>query len=422
MLVRGWLLGGAAVIAPVQAVAQTTAPSSDPAVAPAPQATPVAAKRIYVAADFARFAPKTAYDMLVQVPSFTIRSTDETQRGLGQASENVLINGERIANKSGGAIVQLQRTPADSVERIEIVEAASLGIAGLQGQVANVIIKETTKSSGQFEWNPSFRAHYAKPEFLAGLLSYSGKTGPIDYTLSVENQPGRGAFGGPIWIYDRNGALIETRREIYHSEYDRANFQGKFGLDGPGSSVGNLTLSYTPYWNPGSRKDRRVAAITGETSARTITTRLNGYYADVNGDYEFAAGPGRLKLIGLRHWEHAPQVDTSVTTFVMPFLKAQSAIGTDDCASVNEVRTTKGEASVIDEVPAAITTSGTLAWVAIGAVANADGVRPKPASTATLSLTTSSCASRLVTSGTEVSSLRITSTFLPATVVPFCAW
>jgi hypothetical protein len=315
MLVRGWLLGGAAVIAPVQAVAQTTAPSSDPAVAPAPQATPVAAKRIYVAADFARFAPKTAYDMLVQVPSFTIRSTDETQRGLGQASENVLINGERIANKSGGAIVQLQRTPADSVERIEIVEAASLGIAGLQGQVANVIIKETTKSSGQFEWNPSFRAHYAKPEFLAGLLSYSGKTGPVDYTLSVENQPGRGAFGGPIWIYDRNGALIETRREIYHSEYDRANFQGKFGLDGPGSSVGNLTLSYTPYWNPGSRKDRRVAAITGETSARTITTRLNGYYADVNGDYEFAAGPGRLKLIGLRHWEHAPQVDTSVTTF-----------------------------------------------------------------------------------------------------------
>ncbi|HET7605589.1 MAG TPA: TonB-dependent receptor plug domain-containing protein [Sphingomicrobium sp.] len=315
MLMRWWLLGGAALIAPVQASAQTPAPSRDPAVAPASQATLVAAKRIYVAADFARFAPKTAYDMLVQVPSFTIRTTDETQRGLGQASENVLINGERIANKSGGAIVQLQRTPAESVERIEIVEAASLGIAGLQGQVANVIIKETTKSSGQFEWNPSFRAHYAKPEFLAGLLSYSGKTGPVDYTLSVENQPGRGAFGGPIWIYDRDHNLIETRTEIYHSEYDRANLQGKFGLDGPGSSAGNLTLAYTPYWNPGDRKDRRVSLITGDTSARTITVKLNGYYADINGDYELAAGPGRLKLIGLHHWEHAPEVDTSVTTF-----------------------------------------------------------------------------------------------------------
>jgi hypothetical protein len=43
-------------------------------------------------------------------------------------------------------------------------------------------------------------------------------------------------------------------------------------------------------------------------------------------------------------------------------LDAHSAIGTDDCATVKLVRTTKGEASVIDEVPAAITTSGTLAW------------------------------------------------------------
>ena len=85
------------------------------------------------------------------------------------------------------------------------------------------------------------------------------------------------------------------------------------------------------------------------------------------------------------------------------------------------MRTTKGEASVIDEVPAAITTSGTLACVAIGAVAIADGVMPKPARMATLSLTTSSCASRLVTSGTLVSSFRMTSIFLPATVVPCCA-
>jgi hypothetical protein len=300
---------------PAAAMAQTPPPPSDPNVAPAPVATAVAAKRVYTAADFARFAPKTAYDMLVQVPSFTIRSNDQSQRGLGQASENVLINGERIANKSGGAIDQLRRTPAPNVDRIEIVDAASLGIAGLQGQVANVILKTVTKSSGQFEYNPSFRAHYAKPEFLAGLLSYSGKEGPVDYTLSVQNQPGRGAFGGPIRIFDRDHVLTETRTEIYHSEYDRAKIQGKFGLDGPGSSVGNLTLAYTPYWNPGLYRDTRHSILTGEDSARRITIDLDGYFADINADYEFAAGPGRLKLIGLRHWEHAPEVDTSIMRF-----------------------------------------------------------------------------------------------------------
>ena len=70
VLRRSRLLGGAALIIPAAALAQTPPPPSDPNVAPAPVATPVAAKRVYTAADFARFAPKTAYDMLVQVPGF----------------------------------------------------------------------------------------------------------------------------------------------------------------------------------------------------------------------------------------------------------------------------------------------------------------------------------------------------------------
>ena len=144
------LLTGSALAAP--AFAQAPAAPSDSAVTPAPVATPVTGKRIYTAADFARFAPKTAYDMLAQVPSFTIRTADTTERGLGQASENVIINGERIANKSGGAVDQLKKVPAANVERIEIVDAASLGIAGLSGQVANVMLKQSAASSGQFDW------------------------------------------------------------------------------------------------------------------------------------------------------------------------------------------------------------------------------------------------------------------------------
>ena len=285
-----------------------------PALAAQTPAVATAGKRVYTPADFARFAPKTAYDMLAQVPSFTIRQADQDTRGLGQASENVLINGQRIANKSGGAVDQLQRTSAQDVDRIEIVEAASLGIAGLSGQVANVILKATTKSSGQFEYRPNFRAHYAKPDFLAGSISYSGKTGPLDYTLSLRNDPGRGAFGGPILIFDRDHVLTERRFEIYHSEYDRANMQAKFGLDGPGSSIGNLTLSYTPYWNPSARRDRRFL-VSGETRSRTNIGQLNGYYADISGDYEFGLGPGRLKFIGVRHWEHAPSITTQILRF-----------------------------------------------------------------------------------------------------------
>src|SRR5881628_2905924 len=133
-------------------IAISTALIAQPSAAAAPAS---ASKRVYSPADFARFAPRTAYDMLTQVPSFSIRSADQ-ERGLGQASENVLINGQRIADKSGGAIDQLKRTSAASVDRIEIVEAASVGIPGLSGQVANIILKSQTKGSGQFSWNPGF--------------------------------------------------------------------------------------------------------------------------------------------------------------------------------------------------------------------------------------------------------------------------
>jgi hypothetical protein len=302
----GSLLTGISLLAAVPALAQS-APS------PAPAAKAATAKRVYTPADFVRFAPKTAYDMLAQVPSFTIRTADQ-ERGLGQASENVLINGQRVANKSGGAVDQLQRTPASIVDRIEIVDAASLGIAGLSGQVANVILKETGKGSGQFEWNPTMRAHFAKPEFVGGSVSYTGKSGPVDYTLSAKNGSGRGAIGGPVLIFDRNGVLTERRNEISHSEYEEANLQLKLGLDGPGSSVGNLTLGYTPYWNPSHLRDHRFL-VTGEERHRTNVQKLNGYIGDINGDYEFALGPGRLKLIGLRHWEHAPLVVTQILHF-----------------------------------------------------------------------------------------------------------
>ena len=315
------LLAGVAALVPVVASAQTApAPTTDPNVVPAPVATPVGRRSVYTPADFARFAPKTALDMLVQVPGFTIRTpSGEVERGLGQANENVLINGQRIANKNygggdAGAVDELRRVSAANVERIEIVEAASLGIAGLSGQVANVILKADKKASGQFEWNPDIRAHYAKPNLLQGNVSYSGKKGPIDYTFQVKNDTGRGAFGGPIQIYDPDRNLIEHRDEVYHSESSLLTMSGKFGIDGPGSSIGNLLLSYTPYWSPTTIRDHRTRAD-GLDRSRLTKVKLDGWYYDVNADYEFAVGPGRLKFIGLRHFDHEPVITRQVMRF-----------------------------------------------------------------------------------------------------------
>ena len=55
--------------------------------------------------------------------------------------------------------------------------------------------------------------------------------------------------------------------------------------------------------------------MTGVDRARTTVQKLDGWYYDVNADYEFALGPGRLKLIGLQHRDHEPVVTTQVTRF-----------------------------------------------------------------------------------------------------------
>ena len=292
--------------------AQETGDAPPPAASESAPAS-VEGRAVYTPADFARFAPTTAYDMLVQVPSFVIRRPD-TDRGLGQASENVLINGQRITNKTGGAVDELQRISAASVERIEVVDASTLGIAGLSGQVANVIVAQQKAGSGQFAWEPDVRAHYAEPNLFQGSVSYNDRIGPVEYTVSVANDAGRGAFGGPIIVWDPLGSLAEHRDQVFHSESDLVTFQTKFSYDGPGSSLGNLTLAYTPYWAPVYQREVRVP-VAGDPLTRTITQELDGYYVDFNADYSFKVGSGTLKLIGLRHFDHEPIDTVQITEF-----------------------------------------------------------------------------------------------------------
>lgn len=296
--------------------ASDTAPREE---APTGDATPSSSdgQRSFPAAFFTRFSPRTAYDMLVQVPGFAIRQADN-ERGLGQASENVLINGERVADKSGGAIAQLRLTDAKSVERIDLVDAARLGIAGLQGLVANVIVRNQGGGKGQFAYIPEFRAHYSNPLLVRGMVSYTDIVGPVEYTVSADstNSSSRGGFGGnDDVVRDGSGAFIERRVQRLYSDFTQPWFKVATKIDAPGNSLANMSVRYGPYWYDFGdiQKRRRTDPI--DDSFRDVTQSQRGFMIDLNGDYEFALGPGRLKLIGLRHYEHEPTETTQHTSF-----------------------------------------------------------------------------------------------------------
>jgi hypothetical protein len=329
---RGALAFGLALL-PVPAFAQTTAPAPAPA-APAPPADeepatpaepgagatdpaavavpPRTGPRSFPAEHFARFAPRTAVDMIRQVPGFTIRDAPQ-ERGIGQATANVLLNGRRIGGKSDDIVTQLGRIPAANVVRIDIVDGATLDVPGLSGEVANVITR-ATRTNGQYSWRPEFRARHTDPVFTRFDTSVSGQTGPFEWTFGLENQAGAGGAGGPTQILDRNRDIIELRNDEWQSRTNQPRASARFVYDGPGTSVGNLNLSHRQYWHDFDETGLRTTTGLADRT-RTVVQDVHGYQYEIGGDFEFALAGGRLKLIGLNRFENEPVDQTVVTAF-----------------------------------------------------------------------------------------------------------
>jgi hypothetical protein len=288
---------------PPFAVAQEPAPAS------APEA-PSEATRSYAPEDFARFAPRNALDMLQQVPGFVIRQ-EVQERGLGQATGNVLVNGQRPSAKSNDVLSQLSRIPAANVVRIEIRDGATLGIPGLSGQIANVVSR-AGGISGQWKWQPDLRRYYTDPQLTRGEVSISGSHGRMDYTLGLKNDANHSGAGGATQIRNADGSVREQRDDAWTGEIDQPQLSMHLGYSGPQGQVGNLNASaqrvFYHYVEDGLRTGP------GQPDRlRGVRSSQGGSNYELGGDYAFAFGPGTLKLIGLDRHDHTPTADTVIT-------------------------------------------------------------------------------------------------------------
>jgi hypothetical protein len=308
------LVGSSAVIlSPAAALAQEQV-SAGPATSPLdiPRASSEG-HIVYPAAFFARYAPKNALDMLNQLPGFSLTNADQN-RGLGEASVNVLINGERLELKTETITDRLSKIPADKVERIEIVDGASLKIPGLTGQVANVVTK-VGGISGQFEWDSRFRPGYVRPSWIGGNISLSGSTRTLEYTLAIGNDFGTGAIKGPAIITDANGAVTEIRQVHLANVYNGPKVSGSVKWDGPGSSVAHFNAQYQQNYSDNRDSEQRTDPG-GVDRDYEYTPHDRDRAYEIGSDYEFALGPGRLKLIGLDRYDHDRYREDVLFTYV----------------------------------------------------------------------------------------------------------
>ncbi|MHA7899741.1 MAG: TonB-dependent receptor plug domain-containing protein [Henriciella sp.] len=259
---------------------------------------PVAQKSIFLPEDFAQFAPLNARDMVERIPGFRLsdsRGQDES-RGLGQATENVLINGQRISSKSSSAADILERIPAATVERIELREGASLDIPGLSGLVVNVIA-EADEISGTW----AYRARIIDgqtPLYFGGELSLSGQQKNLGWTANVNIEP-RGSAGSGTEIFvdpDRN--VLETRDLVQKNLFP--DIEGSLGLRWTPASglVANMNVDYI-----NEKRDQRESADrlpSDQPAFRQLIQDIDeSTLAELSGDVEFDALAGRLKLIGV---------------------------------------------------------------------------------------------------------------------------
>lgn len=292
------LAGSIVAIAPAYAQ-QAEAPS----VATNMEPTIENERRIYDVTQFARFAPRTALDMAGQIPGFQI-SQVSADRGLGEASQNVLINGQRITGKSNDAETALARIAASSVVRLEIVDGAKLDISGLNGQVLNVVTKPDALQ-GNFAWKPQYRRR-VDTFWLNGEVNLSGKLGKGDFTLGINNNNGfRGGGWGEEIGRDSNGKILYTRDTRGQFNGDRPRLAGTYTLKSDGGSIlnANAALEFFEF----RRRSDYLKHETGLADVAELRRDTEDEWNfELGADYDFAVGGGRLKLIGFHRYEHSP--------------------------------------------------------------------------------------------------------------------
>jgi hypothetical protein len=302
------LVLGAVLALPAEAQTAPEPVAPPPAQAAADAAA--AARQVYQPDFFVRFGPRTAWDMVVQIPGFAVRDNDQS-RGLGNATGNILINGERPTNKTDSFETQLSRIPATSVVRIEVVDGASLSLPGLSGQVGNIVVK-TGRTKGQFAWRPEMRAHYTDPIVLRGEVSLSGTSGALDWTTAFAMDGSRSGAGGPTVITLGDGSLLENRTDAWRNNFDQPKLSGRIAYDLGGGGKANLNASVYRGWaDYRETSDRRRP--TGIDRRRLITEAEDTWGYEVAGDVAMPLGSANLKLIGLRRFADSNDVSAVVT-------------------------------------------------------------------------------------------------------------
>ncbi len=170
----------------------------------------------YPASFFDRYNPISALDMVNQVPGFQVNDDEFTvdARGFSNSSSgNVLIDDRRPSAKSDNLTAILERIPAHSVEKLELIRSQVRNI-DLRGQtvLVNVILKEGTPATIQWKVSARKTTKVGKLEPEASI-SLANNWNGIDYNAGINFRSFTFGRIGNEKFFDSDRRLQETRVE-----------------------------------------------------------------------------------------------------------------------------------------------------------------------------------------------------------------
>ena len=223
--------------------------------APAPAAAPAEATQtgilVYPPEFFASSRPNTAFDMIQRVPGFGLDTGNSESRGLAGAAGNVLIDGSRPSSKTDNLAEILRRTPAASVERIELIRGGAPGI-DMQGRsvIANVVLKRNVSTQMVLETN----AYLYRDDYIGPLIKaqYSRREGEkqTEVAFSATTDRTGGTAHGHRTRFDAAGLPYQEADLDLWDRYRNASVRGSIQRPvGGGKLRVNALLDYTNFNN-----------------------------------------------------------------------------------------------------------------------------------------------------------------------------
>jgi outer membrane receptor for ferrienterochelin and colicin len=256
---------------------------------------------VYQAEFFAQYNPVTANDMLDRIPGLDLSdsgSASEGDRGLGTGG-NLLINGQRIAGKDNSAQDQLNRIPANEVERIEIIRDTSgeLNVRGASEVINIVLTAEQSRSSTTVTLVN--RLNHDDTFETGGSVGWANQSGAFQALVNLELRPNfenRESFEVRL---DPDGDRLGTLFETNIRNQDVLTFSTNMGYNSdPHRMQLNLQARESDYPRPIRRNFADFTDIGTINSLEEERVEHEQRNWEVGGDYEYSFGNGsRLSLL-----------------------------------------------------------------------------------------------------------------------------